>query len=188
MLSRAPLRRLGLASFAFAAVQFTFSAVFPTVLVEGAHWSVIDAGTVLSLALVVSIAARMLWGLLADHIPPRFVLAALGLVMSVATMASSSIDLTWPAAAVVGLAMLYGVSSSSWNGIAPADAVHQVPAAAVSEASAGLISLTFLGALAGPALFSLLAGLSAGFRIPFLVLAAAAAGPTLLFVAWSTRD
>src|SRR5438105_2004460 len=39
----APLRELAIACFAFAALQFSFSAVFVTVLTEGAKWPLVDA-------------------------------------------------------------------------------------------------------------------------------------------------
>ncbi|HTZ36499.1 MAG TPA: MFS transporter, partial [Stellaceae bacterium] len=57
----AGLRAVTIASFAFGALQFSFVAVFPTVLAH-VGWSTTDAGRAMSVALVVGVVLRVPWG------------------------------------------------------------------------------------------------------------------------------
>jgi MFS family permease len=175
------LRLVALASFAFGAVQFSFSAVFPTVLVH-AGWRLRDAGMILSVALMVGVVCRVLWGSVADRLGPRPILGVMGLLMSLAAFAAAFFAADWSGGAVVGLAALFGLSAFCWAGIGIAEAVRQVPSAMIPEASAGMITTTFLGALAGPALFSTATALAGSFRPAFLLLGAASAVPGLLLL------
>jgi len=165
------MRAVALASFAFGAVQFSFSAVFPTVLV-GEGWSLKAAGLVLSTALAVGVGCRIVWGSIADRLGSRLILGLLGVVMGTAAAVAAFLTPDWPTLAVIGLAALFGVSAYCWAGIGLAETVHRAPPGLISEASAGMIALTFLGALAGPALFSTITVLTGSFRPAFLILGA----------------
>jgi hypothetical protein len=80
------------------------------------------------------------------------------------------------------LAALFGVSAFCWSGIGIAEAVRHVPPELVPEASAGIIGVTFFGALAGPTLFSTVAAL-AGTVVPaFAILGGLAALGTALLL------
>ncbi len=175
------LRLVGAASFAFGAVQFTFVAVFPTVLV-GAGWTLRNAGLALSLALVVGVAFRVIWGAVADRVGPRPILGIMGAMMSLAAFATGFIGADWPAALVFILAALFGLSAFCWAGIGIAEAVRQAPAAMIAEASAGMIGMTFLGAVAGPALFSTATAATGSSRLAFLLLAALGIAPSVLLL------
>jgi hypothetical protein len=95
--------------------------------------------------------------------------------MSLASVAACFLGPGWSAAAVTLLAGVFGVSAFCWSGIGIAEAVRHVPPALVPEASAGIIGVTFLGALAGPTLFSTIAAV-AGTVVPaFAILAGLAA-------------
>jgi nitrate/nitrite transporter NarK len=162
-------------------VQFSFSAVFPTVLAQ-AGWRLRDAGMVLSLALVVGVVFRVIWGGLADRTSARPILGLMGLMMSTAAFAAAFIGPQWPAAAVLLLAAWFGLSAFCWAGIAIAETVHKAAAGRVAEASAGVIGLTFLGALAGPALFSTATMITGSFRPAFLLLGLGSAVPGVLLL------
>jgi MFS family permease len=181
MVRRPGLRVVAVASFAFGAVQFSFSAVFPTVLVN-AGWSLRAAGVVLAVALAVGVACRIIWGAVADRVGSRPVLGIMGVTMSLAAFIGSFVTPAWSSAAVLALASLFGISAYCWAGIGLAETVRQAPAALISEASAGVIGLTFLGALAGPALFSTATALTGSFRPAFLLLAAISVVPGLLLL------
>ena len=63
-----------------------------------------------------------------------------------------------------------------------AEALHQVSADMIPAASAALIGMSFLGALAGPALFSTARALSGSFRPAFLLLGLLSGVPALLLL------
>jgi hypothetical protein len=88
--------------------------------------------------------------------------------------------------AVTLLAALFGLSTFCWAGIGIAEAIRQVPPAMVAEASAGIIALTFLGALAGPTLFSTVAALTGTAGLAFLILGALTAFGVVLLL-WPRR-
>jgi MFS family permease len=181
LLASGGLRAVGAASFSFGAVQFSFTALFPTVLVR-AGWKLSDAGMAMSVALVVGVVCRVIWGGVADRVGSRPVLGIIGAMMSLAAFAAAFIGPGWSGIAVILLAALFGLSAFCWAGIGIAEAVRQAPPAMIPEASAGMIGMTFLGALAGPALFSTTTALTGSFRPAFFLLGAisALAGASLL--------
>jgi len=169
------------AAFAFGAVQFTETALFATVLTE-AGWKLAEAGGMLSFALALSVPLRVMWGWVADWMTPRLVLGLLGAVMSGVAAASAFLGPAWPTAAVLGLSVLLSLSAFCWNGIALAQSVRQVPPGAIAEASAGLYTLSFAGALVGPAAFSSVTLVTGSFRLAYLGLAAMAVVPSGLLL------
>ncbi len=176
------LRPLGITAVCFAATQFNFSAVFATVLVERMQWSALQAGTALSIAMAVSVGSRLGWGWLADHAPPRFVLAALGAMMAAATVACAFLAPAWPAFVIYAIAFLFGASGSSWNGLALSEAAHFAPSGHVGEATAGVMFFIYTGALLGPSLFSLVTSLSGTISAAFLLLGVLALLPVPLLL------
>ena len=176
------LRPLAIMAVCFATTQFNFTAVFAAVLVERMRWSAVEAGSTLSIALAVSVASRLVWGWVADHAPPRFVLAALGAMMGASTIACAFLAPSWPSAMVYAVACLFGASGSSWNGLALAEAAHFAPTGHVGEASAGVMFFIYTGALIGPALFSLVTSLTGTVTPAFLLLGVFALLPVPLLL------
>jgi MFS family permease len=170
----AGLRSVTVAAFAFGAVQFSFTSVFPTVLTR-VGWTTTDAGRAMSVALVVGVAFRVIWGVLADKIGSRPILCLMGVMMSVAAFAAAFIDPDWSGMGVALLAALFGLSAFCWAGIGIAEAVRQVPAALIPEASAGIMGITFCGALVGPSMFSTVTALTGTVAPAFLLLGVLAA-------------
>ncbi|MBV9862288.1 MAG: MFS transporter [Alphaproteobacteria bacterium] len=175
------LRRLGIAAFTFGALQFAVTAVFATVL-TAAGWTLAQAGAALSVAMAVSVGCRVLWGMAADRWTPGLVLAVMGAMMSAVALASAFLTAAWPGLAVLAIAALFGISALCWNGVAVAEAVREAPSGAISEASAGLYTVTFSGALAGPAAFSSVSLISGGSCPGFLMLAGLAAIGSMLLL------
>jgi nitrate/nitrite transporter NarK len=125
---------------------------------------------------------RVPWGTLADKIGSRPILAAMGVVMSLVSLAACFLDARWSGLDVTLLAALFGVSAFCWSGIGIAEAVRHVPSELVPEASAGMIGITFFGALAGPTLFSTIAAI-AGTVVPaFAILGGLCAVGTALLL------
>jgi MFS family permease len=179
-------RAVAVASCAFGSVQFSFTAVFPTVLAH-VGWSTAAAGRAMSVALVVGVVFRIIWGTAADKIGSRPILCLLGGMMSLAALAAAFVGAGWPVSWVVALAGWFGVSAFCWSGIGIAEAVRQVSPSMVPEASAGVIGVTFFGALAGPTLFSAVTGLTGNAGAAFVALALFSAAGTLLLLRSSRK-
>ena len=174
ILENAELCAVNVAAFAFGALQFSFVAVFPTVLAH-VGWSTTDAGRAMSVALVVGVVLRVPWGTLADKIGSRPILRLMGVTMSIASVAACFLGPRWSGLDVTLLAALFGLSAFCWSGIGIAEAVRRVPPALVPEAAAGTIGVTFFGALVGPTLFSTVAALAGTMAPAFAILAVLAA-------------
>ncbi|HEY1797114.1 MAG TPA: MFS transporter [Stellaceae bacterium] len=174
-------RAVAVASCAFGSVQFSFTAVFPTVLAH-VGWSTTAGGRAMSVALVVGVVFRVIWGTAADKLGSRLILCLLGSMMSLAALAAACVGAGWSVGAVAALAAWFGISAFCWSGIGIAEAVRQVGPALVPEASAGVIGVTFFGALAGPTLFSAVTGLTGSAAAAFVILALFSAVGTLLLM------
>ena len=61
-----------------------------------------------------------------------------------------------------------------WNGVFLAETARQSPEGKVSEATSGVMVLTFLGSVVGPPLLSALLAITQSYTAGFLLLAAAA--------------
>lgn len=166
------LRHLAMASGAFGAMQFCFVSLFVTYAVTQTGADLLAVGSALSTGLVVSIGARVIWGWLADRFTGRGVLSALGLLMAASAFATAALGPGWPYAAVVALAVVFGSTGTAWQGVYLAEVARLAPAEGVAEATAGSLTLTFLGALIGPGLFSLLASLTGYDAAGFVVIGA----------------
>ena len=182
ILGNATLRQLGIMAVCFAATQFNFTAVFAAVLVDRLKWSPVQAGTALSIAMAVSVGSRLGWGWAADHAPPRFVLAVLGLMMAASTIACAFLSPAWPALVIYVVAFLFGASGSSWNSLALSEAAHFAPAGHVGEATAGIMFFIYTGALLGPAVFSFVTSLMGADTSAFLLLGTLAILPVPLLL------
>jgi MFS family permease len=179
LLKQPALRAVAFASFAFGATQFSFSAMFPTVL-SLAGWTAQAAGFVLAMALVISVVCRVPWGTVADRLGSGRVLSVLGALMTACSFAAFFIDRMSSTAFVMTIAAGFGLSAFCWAGIALAETVRHVAPAAVSQASAAVIALTFAGALVGPALFSSIGLITGDFHLAFLALGIMSAAATVL--------
>ena len=150
------LRKLAAASGAFAAMQFCFMSLFVAFAVERTGLSLVAVGSALSIGLVVSVFARIVWGWAADRFPPTYVLAALGITMSATAFVAVLLGPAWPYAAVVALAIAFGSTGTAWQGVYLAEVARNAPPQRVADATSGCMGITFFGALVGPGLFSAL--------------------------------
>jgi hypothetical protein len=62
-----------------------------------------------------------------------------------------------------------GASGLSWNGVYLAEVAALAPAGAAGAATGGALSLTFLGIVLGPALFSAVVSLSGSYALAFAI-------------------
>jgi predicted MFS family arabinose efflux permease len=176
VLGKRPLRRLAAASAVFSMTQFVFTAFFATYPVERAAFSSQAAGGLLSLSLAVSAGARLLWGWLADRVPPALVLGGLSSITAMAYTALLLVSAdppTW-AVALVGLGL--GATVVAWNGVGLAELAALSPPGQVAAVTAGAMVCIYCGGLVGPAGFAALLAATGGYEAGFAVLAALALG------------
>jgi predicted MFS family arabinose efflux permease len=178
-----PMRRLALASLAFSAIQLCFSAFVVTFLTERVGLKLVTAGAIMALAQAAAIAGRILWGWIADRfLPARILLSLLGLTMAATAAMMGLITPGWPVAAIGAVTMALGASGLGWNGVYLADVARLAPSGAVGTATGGALSITFLGIVVGPALFSVVLEASGEYRPAFFAAALLAAGSALVVV------
>ncbi|MCA8926908.1 MAG: MFS transporter [Alphaproteobacteria bacterium] len=177
----AGLRRMAICSLVFSGVQLGVASFLVVYLHEVVGLSLAAAGSVLAIANVAAVAGRIGWGWVADRVPARWVLGGLGFGMAASVALILSVDLAWPFALVAALGIALGATAIGWNGVFLAETARQSPADRVSEATAGVMVITFLGSVIGPPLLSGLLALTASYAAGFLLLAAAALAMGLVF-------
>jgi MFS family permease len=176
VLAEPTLRRLSLASLAFSAMQLCFSAFVVTFLTERVGLTLIAAGAVMAVAQAAAIGGRILWGWVADRfMATRQLLGVLGFVMAASAAALSLVTPAWPVAAIAAVTAVLGASGLGWNGIYLAEVATLAPAGKAGMVTGGALSLTFMGIVIGPALFSAVVGASGSYRLAFLAAACCAA-------------
>ncbi|HEV7264604.1 MAG TPA: MFS transporter [Falsiroseomonas sp.] len=186
----APFSALGLApallpltwlAVSFAIVQgclFTFTVTW---LVETRGLSLVAAGSAFAAMQGGGVVARIALGWLADRTGrPTLNLLVQGLAASGAVLLLAAMPAAPSLALAASLSGLAGFVAASWNGVYMAEVARLSPRDRVSDATSGSTLLTFLGYVAGPALFGLLVTASGGWVVPMLAIAAQLAVVTLL--------
>jgi predicted MFS family arabinose efflux permease len=169
------LRRLALSSTSFSATQLSFATFLVTFLTERAELSLVTAGAVMAVAQGAGILGRIVLGWVADRLlPPRRLLGLLGVGMAAAAVATGLITASWPLAGVFAVTAVLGATGVSWNGVYLAEVAALAPAGTAGAATGGALSITFLGIVLGPALFSAAVSLSGSYSLAFSIVAACA--------------
>jgi len=179
------LRALALTGGAFATVQIAIGAHMVAMLVLDFAWDPVSAGALVGLCQLVGALARLGWAVVADAWRSGLtVLALIGLL-------SAALLLLLPAArsaepwAVALLFVLLGATMTGWNGVLIAESVRLAPTGGAAAASGMVLSMTFAGAVIGPATVALLATLLGGYATVF---ALGAVLPVLgAIIAWRAR-
>lgn len=177
------LRRMAIASLSFSAIQIGVAAFLVVYLDETVGLDLQRAGLVLSAANIAAIGGRVLWGALADRlVSARALLAGLGFGMAGGLTVLLFASPLWPYAAIVVIGIVLGATVISWNGVFLAETARQAPAGRISEATGGVLSITYLGAVAGPPALTLLVTMSGSYHVGFGLLAALAVAVAVMFV------
>jgi len=178
------LRRLALSSTTFAATQLSMATFLVTFLTERAAMPLVTAGLVMAVAQGCGIAGRILLGWVADRsLRPGRVLALLGISMAAASVTTGLISSAWPLPSIFVVTGILGFTGLSWNGVYLAEVAVIAPPGAAGAATGGALSVTFLGIVLGPALFSAVVSFTGSYALAFSIVAAGALTGGLL--AWS---
>ena len=174
------LRALGFTGLVYSGMQYAFGAIMVVFLVERAGVGAVEAGLILSAAMMTSVIARLAWGYIADWTRPDMVLGLIGLLTAGSVVAAMFVDASWPRAALVALGCWFGATGFSWNGVFLAAVADLAGTRDVALATSGAMTLVFIGSLSFPAIFSGLLVLS-GYDLA-LVSVAAVTAVTAIYV------
>ncbi len=156
-------------ALSFAMVQGSLFSFSVTYLVTGRHMPLATAGLVYSCMQFAGVFARIFLGWLADRTGrPAHNLTAQAFVAAALVLAYGALpDMpsVWVAAALSGAT---GFFAASWNGIYMAEVARLSPPERIVEATASSVTVTFLGYVSGPSIFSALVTWSGEYRMPFL--------------------
>jgi hypothetical protein len=165
------LRALSFACFAFNGTQAVFVAYFVTYMTAQGHPLVV-AGSVYSTVMAVALPGRILWAWVGGfYVAPHIVLSGLafGMAVSIALLGASTPH--WPLLAIGAVTMVVSATAMSWHGITLSEAARLAPPGRVGAVTGGVLSFGQIGALASPAVFSLLLRLTADYSASWMVCA-----------------
>lgn len=170
MWTRRPLRELAFASFAYSGMQMCLGSYLVVHLVESAGRGVVFAGAAMSAAMAGGVVGRIFWGVVADRaVPPRRLLGALGIGMTLASFVIGFVDEAWPAVSIFILAFAFGATAVGWNGVYISEVGRIVPRDQAAAVTGAVFSMTYLGVFVAPlalwTVVSLGLGYGAGFAL-----------------------
>ena len=184
VIGTATLRNLAFTCFAFNAAQTIFTVYF-VVYLTTLGYSLVAAGFLFSTAVAIAVPGRIVWGLLGSgYIQPRVVMAILAFGMAASMALLGICDEGWPTILVGVIAAIISATALSWHGVLLAETANSAPEGMRGAVTGGVLSFGQLGALAAPAVFSALLGLSNSYSFGFV----ACALPALLVGIALTRQ
>lgn len=182
VLRRGELRSLALGCFAFVGLQTTFIAYFVIYLTE-LGFSLIEAGTVFSLATAVAIPGRILWGWISSSfINPRVMLGFLAIFMFITVSLTGMFSANWASWVIVVVSISVSATVFSWHGVTLAEAARLAPSSMRGAVTGGVLSFGQFGGLILPLIYSLCLSITGSYQLGFFVCAvpALAVGVLLL--------
>jgi len=172
ILATPALRAMGLVALTFVGLQSIFASFYVTYLTVGLGYSLTTSGSALSIALSVSVGARVLWGWIGSRfISPRLMIAFLGIAMGIATIVLGLSSREWglPALVVVGIAI--SVTAGSWHGVMLAEVARLAPPGKVGGVTGGVLACGSVGEIILPLVFSGLLATTGSYALGFLTAA-----------------
>jgi MFS family permease len=168
------LRRMTMMSALYGISQFCFSSFFVVFQVGALGVPLTEAGLRLAMAQAAGVAGRVFWGLLADRLGARPVLAGLGFGAAAAGLALALAGPGWPGVLLTLAGMAMGATAIGWNGVFLAETARLAPAGQVGAATAATGFVFGAMMLAGPPAFTVLVEASGGYGWGFALCAATA--------------
>jgi MFS family permease len=176
---------VGMLFSATQAIVVNFTVVYA---VDGLKMSYVLAGALLSAATVAGAIGRIFWGAIADVLRrPSAVLAGIGVIITIATVAMASSTSDWPTGAVYLVWTILGGTAVGWNGVFIAEAAARAPAGRVAEFTGATQLFVFSGALLSPLLFRAVLAVTGAYEAGYLLLAGGVAVCSILLVRAARR-
>lgn len=171
VLTTPAIRDVGLCSFFFGAMQLCLTTFLVIFLTTTQGMGLALAGTVLAVAQVAGVTGRIGWGWLSDRfIPARRLLGLLGLAMGAAGIAFASAGTSWPLAAFLLVAVIFGASAIGWNGVFLAEVANLAPPGQAATVAGASLFITFAGVVIGPPSFAQVVARTGSFSIAFFAI------------------
>jgi MFS family permease len=166
------LRPLSLSGFAYAAVQLSVSTFMVSMLVGDLHWSLVEAGLLLSALQVAGVIGRITLGTAADRwFGGLRTLIALGAATAALALLTGLLTPDWPAPLVALVLVPFGAAALGWNGIYLAELAHAADPAQIPRVTGASLFFTYGGVLVGPPVFAALHGLLGSYTATYAVAA-----------------
>ena len=163
----------------FSAMQLALNAYLVTFAVDRLALGHVAAGALLATAQAGGLVGRLLWGWVASRaVTARRLLVVLGVGMSVAAASIALMDRTMPFIVFASVAFLFGLTASGWNGVFLAEVARLAPLGRVAEATGAVLTASYAGLLAGPAIVAATAAIG-GLSLSYLSLAVLVLAATL---------
>lgn len=167
------LRAMTFTGFGLAVCQMGLATYLVVFLWQSAGYEPAVAGLIFSVLHASGIGSRIALGFIADTlIPARWVLALIGVVLSIALLALAGMDSGWPIVAVYAVVTMAGASGNGWVGLYFAELARLAPADRVADVAAGSQFVTYLGIVCGPLIFGALLRTTDSYAFCFAMLAA----------------
>ena len=169
VLRQSELRSLALGCFAFVGLQTTFIAYFVIYLTE-LGFSLIEAGTVFSLATAVAIPGRIFWGWISSSfVNPRVMLGLLAISMFVTVSFTGMFSAHWASWLIVFVSASVSATVFSWHGVTLAEAARLAPSSMRGAVTGGVLSFGQFGGLVLPLIYSLCLSITGSYQLGFFV-------------------
>ena len=173
------LRLVSLAGGLLCWVQFCVLSFAVVVCVELLAMDLVVAGTMLLVALLGSVAGRLLAGAIADAVGrPKRVLAVIAGLTAATCIAAAWLAPSWPLPLVYALFTWFGMTSGGWTGVLFVEAGRLVPTGQANVTFSGALVYVNLGKLIGTIVFANVYALSRSYGFAY----ATAAVPALIAV------
>ncbi len=159
---------LSITGCVYAATQMCLMSFLVVYLTEGLGLSLVAAGFALTVANLGGIVGRVGWGAIADHfVPPRTMLALIGVASGVLAYATAAFGAGWPMPALLAVCAFFGATAIGWNGVQLSQVARHAPPGQAGAVTGASGFLTFTGVVLGPPLFAVLAGITGSYRAGF---------------------
>jgi MFS family permease len=165
------LSTLAISSLVFSAVHVSLTAYLVAFLTD-LQWPLVAAGIALSVSQAAGTFGRIFWGWVADTaVGSKRTLLVLAVAMGVCSLAVLAVDAQTPRWAVLVLVGAYGLTAVGWSGVFIASVAKLAPSGKSSFVTGGALGFTYLGVVAGPPIFGVIASVSQGYQSAFAALA-----------------
>jgi len=181
------LRSVVLMGMILGGCQLGIAAYFVVYLWNETGMSPIEAGRVFVIFHVAGIVSRIVLGALAErHIPTRYLLPALGLVMSIATAAAATFDASTQLWWIYAVTVALGASGNGWVGLFFAELARLAPTN-IASITGGAQFAVYVALVLGPSLYGVMLKIGISHGECFIVFAILALTSVLMPVLSALR-
>lgn len=158
-------------SFLFSIAQLSLTTYMVTFLFEDLSISLVAAGAILAASQAAGVGGRLLWGYLADrYLGSTRMLSILSVVIILCAVITPFLGMLGSNLLIWVVLAVFGSSAIGWNGVYLAEVARQAPKGQAGIATAGTLSMTFLGVVVGPPVFGVIASVFHSYGIAYAAL------------------